>query len=508
MSELASESATQRLREAPAERQRGRAMSTPDVRRSREHALWRIARIAVTVALALFVLALAASPAHAADPQPNAPDAEIAVTEAPAAPEQDEADTEGEGEPADPPPSEPDPDADGEGAEADPQASEPDTGAPAAEVAVGGVAASVGECTGDITRVEIRGTITGTPGTQVTYRWVRSDGAVDGAPQTITLPVSGTATVTTTWDRGEGTAWQALQVTSPAEITSQRAEFTVTCEREQPVRITDVVASAGDCVDGTGRIEFRATITGAPGTQVTYHWLRSDGAVDGAPQTITLPASGTATVTTTWDRGEGSGWQALQITGPGELTSERAEFTLACERERPVRITDVVAWAGRCVDGTGRVEFRATITGPAGTPVTYRWLRSDGAVDTDPQTTTLPASGTATVTTTWDRGEGSGWQALQITSPAELTSQRAEFVLIACDRRPDVDIDTHVDTHIDTHVDIDNSLRVHNGWKIPAGAPQTGGGVPQDGPAGLPFAALAAVAAAAILAGRVRVEER
>jgi hypothetical protein len=371
-------------------------MNTPDVRRSQERALCRIARLAVAVALALFVLALAASPAHAADPQPSEPDTEIAVTDVPAAPDQDEPET--EGEPADPPPSDPDPDPEGEG---DPRASEPDTDAPAPDVAVGGIAASVGECTGGIARVEIRATITGAPGTPVTYRWLRSDGATDADPQTVTLPASGTTTVTTTWDRGEGTAWQALQVTGPVAITSQRAEFTVRCEQEQPVRITDVVASAGECVDGTGRVEFRATITGAPGTSVTY-----------------------------------------------------------------------------------------------------RWLRSDGATDTNPQTVTLPASGTTTVTTTWDRGEGSGWQALQVTSPVELTSERAEFTLVACDRRPDVDgsdidIDVHTDIHTGTY-----------GWKIPVGAPQTGGGKPQDGSVGLPLAALVAVSAAAILAGRVRIEER
>jgi len=465
-----------------------------------------IARIVVILAIALFVLTLLGSPAHAADPQPSGTDAAVAVADstadaipsepgtegegAPDEPPAGEADPEGDGAQDDPPPSEPDPGAEGDGAQTDPPSSEPDTGADA-PVAVAGVAARTGECVDGTGRIEFHATVTGPGGATVGYHWLWSDGGIDTNPRTITRPASGTATVTTTWDRGEGSGWAALQITSPSATTSERAEFTLTCAQEQTVQVAEVTASVGECVDGIGRIEFRATITGPAGATVGYHWLRSDGGVDTDPQTITLPASGTATVTRTWDRGEGSGWQALQVTSPTEITSERAHVTLDCEREPDVAVTDVVASVGECTDGIGRIEFRATITGPAGTSVTYHWLRDDGAIDTNPQTITLPASGTATVTTTWDRGEGSGWQALQITSPTEITSERAHFTL-DCDESEGTSTPDTIGTVIIGT----------NGWKIPVGAPQTGGGEPRDEPAGLlPLAALAAVAAGSVRIG-------
>lgn len=69
------------------------------------------------------------------------------------------------------------------------------------------------------------------PGT-VTYRFVRSDGAV-GKPHSLVFDAAGTREVGTTWALGatgqaiEG--WQVIEVLSPEPLTSDRARFRVAC---------------------------------------------------------------------------------------------------------------------------------------------------------------------------------------------------------------------------------------------------------------------------------------
>jgi len=82
---------------------------------------------------------------------------------------------------------------------------------------------------------------------------------------------------------------------------------------------------------------FSATITLSPnstGGNITYSWVRSDGATM-APITISVPAGQThVTVFNTWTLGQGapagSYWEQVVVTGPNSITSNKATFTKPC----------------------------------------------------------------------------------------------------------------------------------------------------------------------------------
>lgn len=67
----------------------------------------------------------------------------------------------------------------------------------------------------------------------VKYQWLRSDSAV--APvQEVTFEGPGQQDVVETWTLGgpdlpSYTGWQAVQILSPSRLTSERANFTLTC---------------------------------------------------------------------------------------------------------------------------------------------------------------------------------------------------------------------------------------------------------------------------------------
>lgn len=76
------------------------------------------------------------------------------------------------------------------------------------------------------------------------------------------------------------------------------------------------------------RFSGRISVAGGGGT-VSYRFLRSDGA--SAPvRTQTFDGPGSADVETTWTRGEGSGWQQLEILDPHPARSRQATFTVTC----------------------------------------------------------------------------------------------------------------------------------------------------------------------------------
>ena len=77
--------------------------------------------------------------------------------------------------------------------------------------------------------------------------------------------------------------------------------------------------------------------------------------------------------------------------------------------------------------------FNGTITSSRGGPVTYRWIRSDGA--TGPTSTLyFKEAGTQSVQAeTWTLGgpgtTGTFWEAIRVLSPAPATSNEASFTL-------------------------------------------------------------------------------
>lgn len=77
------------------------------------------------------------------------------------------------------------------------------------------------------------------------------------------------------------------------------------------------------------------------------------------------------------------------------------------------------------------IVFTGTITAPPGVSGTYRFLRSDGGIDTVHRTF---GPGTTTVSTTWDLGGAglttlTGWEAIQILTPGPLQSNHATFTM-------------------------------------------------------------------------------
>ena len=76
-------------------------------------------------------------------------------------------------------------------------------------------------------------------------------------------------------------------------------------------------------------VNFSAIIIASGPGVVTYKWERSDGAI--APtESVTFPSAGAQTVTISWTRGGGTGWQRLHILIPNDVVSGHLNFTLIC----------------------------------------------------------------------------------------------------------------------------------------------------------------------------------
>lgn len=110
--------------------------------------------------------------------------------------------------------------------------------------------------------------------------------------------------------------------------TSQPEEFRVI---EVFVR-ADPFDYTGDC---PVKIRFSARISVLGGSgKVTYRWIRSDGA--NAPiRTLEFTESGSKDIESTWTLGgpnlsEYSGWKAIRILEPNNMTSDQAEFEIHC----------------------------------------------------------------------------------------------------------------------------------------------------------------------------------
>jgi ligand-binding SRPBCC domain-containing protein len=77
--------------------------------------------------------------------------------------------------------------------------------------------------------INFKGLIAVSGACTVKYKFIRSDGAV--APlKTVTFFSAGTRTVTTTWTLGHSySGWEAIEVSAPVKVTSNHANFTITC---------------------------------------------------------------------------------------------------------------------------------------------------------------------------------------------------------------------------------------------------------------------------------------
>ncbi|MET0234102.1 MAG: PKD domain-containing protein [Kibdelosporangium sp.] len=182
------------------------------------------------------------------------------------------------------------------------------------------------------------GTISVTKGpVDVTYKWIRSDGAV--AP-TETLHFAGAGAqkkaVSTTWTISAGyTGWQAIQILTPNAAQSNHADFKLTCTGPAASATASVTPKNQTiaCQPNGFKFTFTGTISVTSGpVDVTYKWIRSDGAVAQA-ETLHFAGAGAQqkTVSTTWSLwGTYSGWQAVEVSAPGHVVSNHASFSLTC----------------------------------------------------------------------------------------------------------------------------------------------------------------------------------
>ncbi len=104
-----------------------------------------------------------------------------------------------------------------------------------------------------------------------------------------------------------------------------------------PVNVTANVTAdppnySGPC---PGTITFRGAIAASGPCDVSYKFIRSDGAT--APvQALHFAAAGSRQVNETWTIGMNySGWEAIQILSPAELQSNQAPFQITCGAAPP-----------------------------------------------------------------------------------------------------------------------------------------------------------------------------
>jgi hypothetical protein len=106
-----------------------------------------------------------------------------------------------------------------------------------------------------------------------------------------------------------------IKVQNPVTATYTQVVFAVTSVS---------VASGGTC----GAFTATANITTNAAGSVTYHWVRSDGAIDGASHpAVVYTAAGTQSVNTTWSAsGTGTYWIDIYIDTPNNQQFGRATF--------------------------------------------------------------------------------------------------------------------------------------------------------------------------------------
>lgn len=311
------------------------------------------------------------------------------------------------------------------------------------------------------------GTITTNGAGSVSYRWVRSDGTLRPV-QTLPFAFAGTQNVAPdTWTLNANfVGWARIEVLSPNPIVSPTANFSLNCAAPMtptftptftptlpPFAVTNVTSSVTPNSSTTcpQTFTFDGTITTNDAGNVTYQWIRSDGA-SGPPQVLTFLSAGTQNVATeTWTLGapgfNTTGWARIQVTTPNSISSPQANFTLNCPPPTlsptptptdtplpPSQVTNVtIDPASPLVLNAcpGAVNFTGQITTDGPTNVTYEWEQSDGTT-VGPLAILFPGPGSLPVNHTWNFGAppiilNGLWARINVLSPNALSSTQATF---------------------------------------------------------------------------------
>jgi hypothetical protein len=185
-------------------------------------------------------------------------------------------------------------------------------------------------------------------------------------------------------------------------------------------------------------ITFNGQISSSEPGRVQYKFLRSDNA--NAPvQTLNFEKAGTMAVSTTWTLGGAAlptyaGWEAIQVVYPQQVQSNKAQFKMQCQQASQLKINARLAanpqsFSGNC---PAVIKFDGEIFVSAPCTVQYKFLRSDGGIDTIMKTLTFEGPGSKPVSTTWTLGGAglpsyAGWEAIEVSAPQHAVSNKAAF---------------------------------------------------------------------------------
>ncbi len=247
---------------------------------------------------------------------------------------------------------------------------------------------------------------------------VSGDYGVTAGSQTVTIPTSGTATLTlaTTGDsvdEADGSVTVALAAGQGYTLNSAASSATVTVTDDDGLPVSpsqsltpEVSIAAGSAVTEGSNASFTFTANPAPASaldvSVNITASGSYGVTTGN-RTVTIPASGTATLTvaTTGDstvEADGSVTATLVDGAAYDLDSSASAATVNIADDD---IPEVSVTAGSDVTEGGSALFTLSAS-----PAPLSWLdvsvtvsaSGDFGVTTGSQTVTIPASGTATLT--------------------------------------------------------------------------------------------------------------
>lgn len=226
-------------------------------------------------------------------------------------------------------------------------------------------------------------TFTGTPGAVVNY-------TVNGSAQTITLDASGQAQITQNYTANTTFVLVSAATSgTPSCSAPQTGTVTITV---LPLPTVSILQNQTICPGETATVVF----TGTPGAIVAY-------TVNGQPQSITLNASGTASVTQTFTETTVFSLQTITTGGTPSCTAP-ASGTVTITIPPPPTIV-VTGPQGLCPGQPGTITF----TGTPGAVVTY--TVNGGAV----QTIVLDASGSASISQNFSAE--TTYTIVQVTSP-------------------------------------------------------------------------------------------
>lgn len=248
-------------------------------------------------------------------------------------------------------------------------------------------------------------------------------------------------------------------VTGPTQKESPEFPVTVVCapdsanQQQPPLRAEATVAVQGPSTIrtcGSYPFSFQGTITSNAAGVVQYYWLRSDGSRS-TTASVTFDRAGSKTVSYEWPLTAAAngftGSVQLVIVSPNVFSSPPASLSLAqavscagsqnnntntnneptARAEAAVRL-DGPSTITTC--GTYPFTFSGTITSNVAGSVSYYWMRNDGQ-RSPTQTVNFSGAGTRNVGYEWPlSGDWSGSLKLIITSPNQLESSPATFILV------------------------------------------------------------------------------